>query len=91
MVPSSEKGEMKMAKYQLRQTGWPVSQFLIPQGTIIDTVAGTDGWSALVASLGLTPPQNAQPLDQATYNTMRLQFAAWQIFTVPGADGITRS
>jgi hypothetical protein len=80
-----------MAKYQLRQTGWPVGQFLIPQGAIIDTVAGTDAWSMLVASLGLPPPMNAQPLDQATYNTMRLQFAAWQIITIPGADGINRT
>jgi hypothetical protein len=79
-----------MAKFQLRDTGWPVGAFLIPRDTIIDTVSGTDGWSRLVASLGLTPPMNAQPLDQATYDTMRLEFPASQIITMP-ADGINRT
>jgi hypothetical protein len=80
-------------KFQLREIGWPIKggNVFIPQGTIIDTVAGTDPWSPIVASLGLTPPVNAQPLDQATYNTMRLEFPAYRIITVPGADGINRT
>ena len=80
-----------MARYQLRETGWPIGAFLIPQGTIIDDVSGTDAWSRFVASTGLTPPVNAQPLDQSTYDLMRNEFPAYRIITVPGADGINRT
>jgi hypothetical protein len=80
-----------MAKFQLRETGWAISPFLIPQGTIIDTDAGTDGWSRLVAASGLTPPVNAIPQDQQTYDLMRLQYPARLIYTVIGADGINRT
>jgi hypothetical protein len=51
--------------------------------------------SALVVSLGITlPPLNAQPLDQATYDTMKaaydpVQLMRW-VITIPGADGIVR-
>lgn len=75
-------------KYQLRQHGWPIGQHLIPEGAIIDTVSGTDGWSKLAQ--GLNPPPNAQPLDQATYDAMKKIYPAEQIITVPGADGINR-
>ena len=77
-------------KFQLRECGWSIGAFLIPQGTIIDD-ASTDGWSRFVVSKGLTPPINAQPFDQATYDLMRNEFPAWRILTVPGADGINRT
>lgn len=80
-------------RFQLLMTGWPLQggRSFIPAGTIIDSSA-TDGWSALVVALGITqPPMNAMPLNQATYDLMRQQFAAWQIVTVPGADGINRT
>jgi hypothetical protein len=83
-------------RFQLRQTGWPLQggRSYVPQGQIIDS-ASTDAWSALVVSLGITlPPLNAQPLDQATFDTMKtaydpLGMTRW-IVTVPGADGIVR-
>jgi hypothetical protein len=80
-------------RYQLTQHGWPISDRLIPVGTVIDDVAGQDDFSKLVRARGLSPPINAQPLDQATYNSMK-QFhgpdmVRW-IRTVPGADGIVR-
>jgi hypothetical protein len=82
-------------KFQLREAGWPIKggSVFIPQGTIIDTDAPTGPWSPIVAALGLTPPVNAQPLDQATYNTMRNEFPAYRIITVTGAngDGIVRN
>lgn len=77
-------------RFQLRECGWPIGQYVIPQGTIIDSAA-TDQWSALVVALGLTPPVNAQPFDQATYDLMRLQYPAYRIITMPGADGINRT
>ena len=82
-------------KFQLRECGWPLQggRSFIPQGTIIDS-AGTDQWSALVVALGITmPPLNAQPLDQSTYDTMRSQYPAYRIITVPGlnGDGINRT
>ena len=82
-------------RFQLRQTGWPLQggRSFIPQGTIIDS-ASTDPWSTLVVALGITlPPPNAQPLDQSTYDTMRSQYPASTIFTIPGlgGDGITRT
>jgi hypothetical protein len=75
-------------KFQLRQHGWPIGQHLIPEGTIIDTDAG-DQWSRL--AVGLNPPINAQPLDQATYDAMKAIYPAERIITVPGADGINRT
>jgi hypothetical protein len=78
-------------KYQLREHGWAIGQFLIPEGRIIDTDLNND-----FANLarGLNPPLNAQPLDQATYDAMKaiyepLGMTRW-IVTVPGADGIIR-
>ena len=89
-------------RYQLRDHGWLVGQSFIPQGTIIDSAstfpsAGdpafsnkleTYRWSQLV--LGLNPPINAQPLDQATYDSMKAIYPPHRIITVPGADGIVR-
>ena len=82
-------------KFQLRDYGWPISPFLVPQGTLIDTdvlpAFTQTPWSAFVAASGLPPPINAQPLDQATYDLMRQQFPARLIYTVIGADGINRT
>jgi hypothetical protein len=81
-------------KFQLRECGWPLQggRSFVPQGTIIDTDANADAWSRLVTSIGgLTPPINAQPFDQATYDLMRQEFPAYRIITVPGADGINRT
>ena len=89
-------------RYQLRDHGWSVGQFFIPQGTIIDSSSTfplpndpafsnhleTYHWSQLV--VGLNPPINAQPLDQATYDAMKAIYPAERIITVPGADGIVR-
>jgi hypothetical protein len=55
-------------KFQLAGPGWPVGQFLIPGGTIIDSGA-SDSWSTLVR--GLSPPVSAIPLDQGTYQQMK--------------------
>jgi len=74
-------------KYQLRDHGWPIGQFTIPVGRIIDTDANDD--FARLAR-GLNPPINAQPLNQATYDAMKQIYPAHRIITVPGADGINR-
>jgi hypothetical protein len=57
--------------FQLRQTGWSIGAFLIPVGTIINS-GSTDQWSQLAA--GHTPPLNAQPLDQSTYDAMKTAY-----------------
>jgi len=77
-------------KYQLRDHGWPIGQFCIPAGTVIDTDA-SDQWSTLAK--GWPPPLNAQPLDQLTYDRMKKTYPglAHRIVTVPGADGINRT
>jgi hypothetical protein len=48
------------------------------------------GWAPIMASVDGIPPANAQPLDQAAYDAMRKVFEPFQIFTVPGVDGINR-
>jgi hypothetical protein len=68
-----------MARYQLDGSGWPVDQFLIPPGTVIDTYANADGWSLMVSERGLWPPITAQPLDAATYETMVQLYGAWRV------------
>jgi len=55
-------------RFQILGGGWPVGQFLIPSGTIIDTNV-EDQWSTLVK--GLRPPLNAMPLDRLTWNWMQ--------------------
>jgi hypothetical protein len=60
-----------MARYQLRMHGWSCGAAFIPQGAIIDDVAGTDDWSNLVRTRGLFPPINAEPLDAGTWATMK--------------------
>jgi hypothetical protein len=78
-------------RYQLRDHGWAIGAFLIPEGRIVDTDLNNDFGNL---ARGLNPPLNAQPLDQATYNAMKaiyepLGMTSW-IITVPGADGIIR-
>jgi hypothetical protein len=78
-------------RFQLRMHGWPFDQYCVPQGTIIDD-ASNDPWSRMIVArnLHVHPPPNAQPLNQAAYDQMRLTFQSWQIVTVPGYDGINR-
>jgi hypothetical protein len=93
-------------RFQLRDSGWAISPFYIPEGTIIDSAStfpppndpafashlGTYRWSQLAA--GLNPPLNAQPLDQTTYDTMKSIYEPLGmtrwIITMQGADGIIR-
>jgi hypothetical protein len=66
--------------YQLASHGWPLNggATLVPAGTIIDT--SQVEWSQLA---DVTPPPNAVPLDQATYNWMRKFYEASAIMTPP--------
>jgi hypothetical protein len=54
-------------KYQLLGA-WPINQFCIPAGTIID-LNGTDQWSQLAKNR--PPPLNAMPLDRYTWEWMK--------------------
>jgi hypothetical protein len=54
-------------RFQIAEAGWPVGQFLIPAGTVIDTEADDD-WSRLVRERGL--PLNARPMDNEAYEFM---------------------
>ena len=74
-------------RYQLRDHGWAIGAFLIPEGRIVNTDLNNDFGNL---ARGLNPPLNAQPLDQATYNAMKAIYLAHRIITVPGADGIVR-
>jgi hypothetical protein len=77
-------------RYQITQHGWPVSDRLIPNGTIIDDVAGQDDFSKLVRAKGLSPPLNAQPLDQAAWAAMKSVYPEHVRWIVTGL-GVTRS
>jgi hypothetical protein len=85
-----KEDEVAMSKYQLFQHGWPIGQWFVPEGAIIDDVAGTDPWSVLVRARGLSPPPNAQPLTQETYDRMAQLYDKHRIRTIPGGDGIKR-
>jgi hypothetical protein len=69
-------------RYQLRGD-FPVGQYLIPAGTIID-LNGTDQWSMLVK--GLRPPLNGMPLDRFTWQWFQRLYPGekHQIFTPAG-------
>jgi hypothetical protein len=71
-------------KYQLLGA-WPVQEFCIPAGTIIDTTA-TDQWSMLVKHL--RPPLNAMPLDKYTFEWMQKLYPGekHQILTPAGKE-----
>jgi hypothetical protein len=60
-------------KYQIGGQGWPVDQWLIPTGTVIDD-ASEDQWSTLVRQRGLKPPINATALDTEAWQA---QLAAY--------------
>jgi len=64
-------------RYLLAGHGWPIGQFLIPDGTVIDTDVDDD-WSRLAA--GRIPP-NAIPLDQSAYDEMAKHYPYWAIIT----------
>ena len=65
-----------MARYQICGAGWPVGSWLIPTGTVIDDVSGTDTWSVIIRERGLLPPPNASALDQETRNQMAQLYGA---------------
>jgi hypothetical protein len=66
--------------YQLVSHGWPLNggATLLPAGTIIDTSQAE--WSQLA---DVTPPPNAVPWDQPTYDRMRKFYEASAILTPP--------
>jgi hypothetical protein len=68
-----------VARFQLDGSGWPVGQFLIPAGTVIDTDAKSDGWSLMCSERGLLPPVTCQPLDAATYELMCGLYGSWRV------------
>ena len=62
-------------KYQLTMHGWPIGQFLIPVGTVIDIPAKDgDDWSALATDM--VPPINAQALDAQAWNALVRAYGA---------------
>jgi hypothetical protein len=78
-----------MSRYQLRMHGWSIGGRLIPEGTIIDDVAGQDDWSKLVRAKELPPPLNAQPLDQPSYDAMKAHYGDHTRWVVTG-PGVRR-
>ena len=60
--------EEKIMRYQILSGGWPVGQYLIPAGTVINT-ASDDQWSNLAK--GRPPPLNSMPLDWETWQKMK--------------------
>ena len=70
-------------RYQICGPGWPLDQWLIPSGVVIDTVDGSDQWSVLVKQRGLPPPVNASPLDQDTCSRMVALYGADRIGPPP--------
>jgi hypothetical protein len=57
-------------RYLITGTLWPIGQFTIPCGAVIDDVAGTDPYSMLVRASGASPPSNALLLDNVTYDVL---------------------
>jgi hypothetical protein len=77
-----------MAYYRITHEGFPVGQWLIPNGVEIDDVAGTDQWSVLARERGLVPPVTASPLDTATYNQMVQLYGSWRVGPPPGGADV---
>jgi hypothetical protein len=77
-----------MSRYQLVQTGWSIGAVFVPPGSVIDDVAGQDDFSKLVRTRGLSPPLNAQPLDQASWNTMKALYGGGSKFLPPDAVNV---
>jgi hypothetical protein len=63
----SMRGDADM-RFQITGQGWPVGQFLIPSGSIID--ASADHWPALFAR-GLKIPITATPLDTEAFEAQQ--------------------
>jgi hypothetical protein len=68
-------------KFQLMRHGWPVGQWFIPEGTIIDA-SSNDEWSRLAR--GRTPPSNAIALDQEAADAMLRRYPKEQMHVGPG-------
>jgi hypothetical protein len=60
---------------------WPVGQFCIPSGEIIDG-AGEGDWNRLAQ--GRVPPIECVALDQEAYDLLVLHHGYWAIRTGPG-------
>src|SRR5262249_12393003 len=56
-------------KFRVEGAGWPVDQWLISSGTVIDTTAD-DTWSRLVRERRLIPPLNASALDDEAWEAL---------------------
>lgn len=70
-------------KYQLTG-GWPLGQWFIPPGTIVDFTAPSTQWgNAEMWTQGLVPPPNALALDQDCSDQMKLAY--------PQARGLMRA
>jgi hypothetical protein len=48
---------------------WPVGQWLLPRGVVVDWAATDDQWSTIAK--GLTPPPDAIPLDAEAEAAMK--------------------
>jgi hypothetical protein len=70
-------------RYQLTQYGWPVGQWLIPVGTIIDAGNPQTDWDRLAASVVGGPPPNAIALDQECYDKMCLVYDPNRVLSGP--------
>ena len=68
-------------KFQLVGHGWPIGQYLIPAGTIIDTADPGDPWRWAWQSClpDKPPPVNALPFDQETYNLLAQVYGAYRV------------
>jgi hypothetical protein len=56
-------------KFQLVGHGWPIGQFLVPVGTVINIPPNVgDDWSRM--AVGKRIPPNAQPLDKEAYEAL---------------------
>ena len=76
-------------KYQLSGCGWPVGQFLIPVGTIIDLTKPPEqmnDWEKL--ALGKLPPLNALALDDDCANAMEQGYPG-HLYLLHKAPGVT--
>ena len=70
-------------KFRITGPGWPVDQWLIPAGTLIDTDGTSGQWSMLIRQRKLPPPITATPLDRGTYNLMVQLYGADRVGPPP--------
>jgi hypothetical protein len=74
-------------KFAVGTGGWPIGQFCVPTGTIIDTSSMDPGMTTLLAKAlapGKVPPMNSQALDQETYAAMVAAYGYHRVFYGPG-------